>query len=50
MDEIVAAIQEAHKNLLPGYLGMKLKLASKEEVVGTLEWGVLREVQKLRRM
>ena len=37
MEDIIKMIQEAHKNLLPGYLGMQVTKATKEEVVGTLE-------------
>lgn len=35
--EIVKAIKEVHKNLLPGYLGIELIEASTEKVVGNLE-------------
>jgi uncharacterized protein (TIGR00369 family) len=35
--EIIEAIKEVHKNLLPGYLGIDLKEASSERVVGGLE-------------
>lgn len=35
--EIIEAIKEVHKNLLPGYLGIDLKEASSERVVGSLE-------------
>jgi uncharacterized protein (TIGR00369 family) len=37
MKDIVRMIQEAHSNLLPGYLGMQVIKATTEEVVGTLE-------------
>ena len=37
MEDIVGMIQEAHSNLLPGYLGMQVIKATTEEVVGTLE-------------
>jgi uncharacterized protein (TIGR00369 family) len=37
MEDIVKMIQEAHSNLLPGYLGMQVIKATTEEVVGTLE-------------
>ena len=35
--DIIQKIQEAHRNLLPEYLGIKVTSASKEEVTGTLE-------------
>ena len=35
--EMIEAITEFHKNLLPGYLGIELKEASAEKVVGSLE-------------
>ena len=37
MEDIIKMIQEAHKNPLPGYLGMQVTKATTEEVVGTLE-------------
>jgi len=37
MEDIVKMIQEAHSNLLPGYLGMQVIKATTEEVVSTLE-------------
>lgn len=37
MENIIKMIQEVHSNLLPGYLGMQVIKATKEEVVGTLE-------------
>jgi uncharacterized protein (TIGR00369 family) len=37
MEDLVKMIQEAHSNLLPGYLGMQVTKATTEEVVGTLE-------------
>lgn len=37
MEDIVKMIQEAHGNLLPGYLGMQVIKATTEKVVGTLE-------------
>jgi len=37
MQDTVKMIQEAHSNLLPGYLGMQVIKATTEEVVGILE-------------
>ncbi len=37
MENIIKMIQEAHKDLLPGYLGMQVIKATTEEVVGTME-------------
>ena len=37
MQDIIKMIQEAHSNLLPGYLGMQVIKATTEEVVGILE-------------
>lgn len=35
--ELIEAIKEVHRNLLPGYLGIELIEASEENVVGSLE-------------
>jgi 1,4-dihydroxy-2-naphthoyl-CoA hydrolase len=37
MENIIKMIQEAHSNLLPGYLGMQVTKATTEEVTGILE-------------
>lgn len=37
MQDTIKMIQEAHSNLLPGYLGMQVIKATTEEVVGILE-------------